>query len=83
MGLRIDERRVKMFMAIRGIETQEQLAKLAGLHPTTLVKIFKGRNFSSETLEKLAAALECNPLDLLAVEGYPDPLDRAPAFATC
>jgi len=83
MGLRIDERRVKLFMAIRGIETQDELAKRAGLHPATLVKLFKGSNFTAETLDKLARAFECNPLDLIAVEGYPDPLDRAPAFAAC
>ncbi|MCD6290359.1 MAG: helix-turn-helix transcriptional regulator [Anaerolineae bacterium] len=82
MGLKIDERKVRVFMAMRGIDTVRDLARKAGIHEDTVWKVFKGRNFTAETLERLATALECNPLDLLTVEGYPDPHMGAPALAS-
>ena len=72
-NLRIDRERVDILMKDRGISSFAELARVAGLHPNTLVKVLKGKNWDSSTAEKLAAALDCNPIDLQVAEGYPDP----------
>ena len=82
MGLKVDERKVRVFMADRGIYTIEDLAKLSGVSSFTIRKLFKGAGFKSDTVQRLADALGCNPLDLLTVEGYPDPHVGAPALAS-
>lgn len=47
--------------------TQEQLAERIGMTPGNLSLIERGlQNYTQETLEGLADALECSPADLLA-----------------
>ena len=82
MGLKVDERKVRVFMADRGIHTIEELAERSGVTSLTIRRLFKGAGFKSDTVQKLADALGCNPLDLLTVEGYPDPHVGAPALAS-
>jgi DNA-binding Xre family transcriptional regulator len=79
--LKINERNVRVFMADRGINTVEELAKKAGVSSVTIRRLFAGEEFRSSSLHSLAQALNCNPLDLLTVEGYPDPHCPAQAFA--
>ncbi len=46
--------------------SQEQLARLAGLHRTYVGAVERGeRNVTVSTLNKLAAALDCTVVDLL------------------
>jgi DNA-binding Xre family transcriptional regulator len=80
MMVRIDEQRVKLLMLVNGIEEQQELAAMAGVTPQTLNRLFKGAAFSSATLDKLAKALNCNPIDLLDTKGYPSPHMGAPAL---
>jgi DNA-binding Xre family transcriptional regulator len=47
----------------------------------TIVRLFNGEKFTSETVEKIAKALDCNPIDLMVTEGFPDPHLGASAFA--
>lgn len=79
--LKVNERTVRVLMADRGIETIRELAERAGVSTVTINRLFAGDEFRSSTLHGLAQALKCNPLDLLTVEGYPDPLRAAPALA--
>lgn len=78
--VRIDKHKVKVLMALRNIDTQRELVKRSGLHESTVIKVLNGEGFKSETLERLAGALECSPMDLLRVDGYPSPLMDAPSL---
>lgn len=61
----------------RGL-TQERLGELAGRSKAYISQLENGsRAYTQETLEKLAAALECKPGDLLL--WAPDPNIPAPA----
>jgi transcriptional regulator with XRE-family HTH domain len=80
--VKISEQKVRMFMALVGIESQKALAERAGVGQTTLVALLHGsRSFTGDTLDRIATALECNPLDLLVTDGHPAPHMGAPAFA--
>lgn len=79
---RINEEAVRVLMLRNNIKSIEALAKRAELNSLTVRRLFEGEMaFKSETIKKLAKALNCNPLDLLLVEGFPDPHLGAPAFA--
>jgi transcriptional regulator with XRE-family HTH domain len=48
--------------------TQAELARLAGLHPATVSHVIRGGHCSTETLQKIAGALE---VDLCELFGAP------------
>lgn len=77
--LRIDSERIHALMEKRGIATLQELATLANVHANTLTPVLRGGGWSAKTAEKLAAALDCNPIDLLVTEDYPEPFWDAPA----
>lgn len=77
--LRIDRERVEALMKRKGIETYQELSKVSGVHANTLTVVMRGGNWSTGTAEKLAAALNCNPIDLMVAEGFPEPFSVAPA----
>ena len=79
--LKIHEPHVKRIMYDRGIVDQKDLAVLADISEQTLIRLFRGKPFSSKTLEQLAGALDCNPVDLMNVGDFPAPLVVAPATA--
>lgn len=60
-------------MAERGFHTRQSLADAAGINPTNLGRIVKGKvtRIDVETIDKLCRALDCQPGDLL--EYAPDP----------
>lgn len=65
---------IKTRAAALGVNMRE-LANIAGIGEATIYRANAGRGFSTETLEKLASGLQCNPIDLIVVEGdYPAPL---------
>ena len=79
---RINEEAVRVLMVKNNIKSLEELARTANLNSLTLRRLFEDKMaFKSETIKKLARALNCNPLDILIVEGYPDPHLGAPAVA--
>lgn len=80
--LTINKRTVKVLMAAKGIDSNEELAKLAGFSGQTMRNLLDGGEFRSSTLKALADALEVNPLDLLEIDGYPAPHMDAPAVAS-
>jgi lambda repressor-like predicted transcriptional regulator len=69
----IDKERVDLLMKRAGIRTYTDLATKSGLHPNTLTKVLGGRTWDSMTAQKLAMALDCNPLDLQTAIGFPPP----------
>ena len=80
MRIKIDELRVKQFMLMVGIETQLELARRSGLDKQTVSRALNGDTFRSDTLSKLAEALNVNPMDLVSAEGFPAPHMGAPAL---
>ncbi len=80
-ALRIDERKLRIIMATRGIDTLQELSEKSGVSYSTLYNVLNGAPFRSVTLQGLAQALEVNPVDLMVIEGYPVPHVDAPAIA--
>jgi DNA-binding Xre family transcriptional regulator len=76
--IRLDERKVKVLMAMNAIDTLPALAEKAGMHYNSIHKMVKSGRFSIESLEALANVLGCNPIDLVTTEGFPDP--KSPAL---
>lgn len=71
--IKFDSRRLDVAMAIAGIKTDEELGKRAGIDKRT---IWNARNLGKinfTSLNGIAAALGCNPIDLLVTPGFPDP----------
>lgn len=77
----VDEKKVKTFAAAAGLYTDKSIAEASGVSHDTLKLWFSGAEWSSGKLKKLALALNCNPLDLLTIKGYPPPHVGAPAIA--
>lgn len=73
MTVKINEKFVKMILIQRN-EDIRQVAERSGIGEATLYRIIRGAGFTSHTLGKLAAALECSPNDLIVSEGFPSPL---------
>lgn len=71
--LRLDERKVKVLMAMNGIDSLPELAEAAGMHYNSVYKMVNTGRFSIDSLESLSNVLHCNPIDLITTEGYPDP----------
>lgn len=64
--LKIDRLVIKARMLQCGIETQVELARRSGLPTPTVSRVIGGqRPFLSSTVDRLAQALACSPLDLL------------------
>jgi DNA-binding Xre family transcriptional regulator len=83
VALRIDEQKVREKMVARKMYTILDLVDAAGVTDRTIRKLFAGSVFQSDTLERIATALQCRPEDLYVYE--PDravlPHTEAPAFA--
>lgn len=52
---------------------QVELIRRSGISKPTIIRMLNGSPFDSETLGKLAKALECSPVDLIDPEGFPAP----------
>jgi len=78
MAVKINERFVKTLLAEQG-ETVRDLAKRADMGEATLYRLMAGASFNSDTLDKLAKALDCAPADLISGDGYASPLVVAQA----
>lgn len=79
MSVKINHRFVKMLLVRRNM-TLLDLARESAIGQATLYRIVNdGAAFRSETLGKLATALECSPVDLIEVDGYAPPLVGAPS----
>ena len=71
--VRIDNKRLDVAMAAAGVKTDKALDSLSGVDERTIRNVRRNGKASFEVWNKLATALDCNPIDLLVTEGYPDP----------
>lgn len=78
--LKLNTKMLNHYLVERGWD-QQRLAKEADVSEPTITRMKRGEKFTTETLGKLAAALKCNPIDLLDTSGYPAPHLGAPSFA--
>lgn len=65
MKLKVDSERVQALMEANEIGGSVALAKQAGLHFRTAKAMLDGGGFKSNSLDKLAACLGVNPLELI------------------
>lgn len=77
MSTKINSDFVEHRLLDRGM-TARDLASESGISEPTMYRILSGKPFRSSTLDKIAEALECNPVDLIISEGHPAPLVEAP-----
>jgi DNA-binding Xre family transcriptional regulator len=72
------------FIKTRLVELEmsaRDLATAAGIGEATMYRILNGGPFESRTLGKVAAALGCNPVDLIESEGFASPHVDAPVVS--
>lgn len=66
--MRLDRYKVKQRMEGIGIVHFKDLAVAAGINESTIYNTLDSHNWRSVTVENIARALECNPLELLTVD---------------
>ena len=69
----VDAKRIDVAMAIVGVKSDEELARLADVTSQTIRNIRNTNSCSLRVLSDVASALDINPIDLLVTPGYPDP----------
>ena len=62
-----------------GTTNQRLFCDRAGITEQTLIRMFKGKSFSSDTLYKICVTLKCGPEDILVIS--PKVLTLADAMA--
>ena len=62
--MQINWKEIRHRMLDRGIRSDAELARGAGVHPNTMGKV---GGFRSETVDKIAKFLECSPFELIAI----------------
>lgn len=79
MRLIVDGDKLDYWMEKRGIRSDSELVRRADVGANVVASLRRGNGFESRTLEKIARALECNPLDLQTVEAAPELFSQAQA----
>jgi len=82
MNIFVDSHKLNVIMAMEGVRTDEDLETRSSVTARTIRNVRQTGRCSFDTLEKLATALEHNPLDFLTTSGFPVPKSDAPAFAS-
>ena len=80
MSVKLNAKLIKKMLIDLEID-QKDLAARSGLSAITISRLMQGNPFSSETLGKVAKALDCHPIDLIDAIGYGSPHVDAPAIA--
>lgn len=80
MNVRLNKKVVKKMLIDLEID-QKDLAERSGLSAITISRLMQGSPFSSETLAKIAHALDCHPIDLIDAKGFASPHVVAPVVA--
>lgn len=76
-NVKINSRFVKQILLDREWD-QRELAKLSGISEPTITRLLHGKPFTSDTLSRLAEALDCHPIDLIDAKGFSSPHLGAP-----
>jgi DNA-binding Xre family transcriptional regulator len=66
--VKIERWKVQREMQKKGIETFKDLAAIVGVTPQTVSAWFRGAAFTSQNLEALCLALNCEPGDILTMD---------------
>ena len=74
--IRIDGDKLKAAARLQGM-TLGTLAEAMGMHYNGVLRIVSTGSTNLGTLEQLCNVLNCNPLDLLIWDGYPNPKSDA------
>jgi DNA-binding Xre family transcriptional regulator len=80
VSVKINSRFVKQMLLDKDLD-QRKLAEISGVSEPTITRLMHGKPFTSDTLGKLASALECHPIDLIDAKGFSSPHVDAPAVA--
>ena len=72
MTVKINARFVKQMLLERDMDQQGLAGRAAGYQKSPSA-LMQGRPFTSETLGKIAKALDCHPVDLIDAKGYATP----------
>ena len=80
MSVKFNAKVVKKMLIDLEID-QKDLAKRSGLSQMTITRLMQGHPFSSESLSKVAKALDCHPIDLIEAKGFASPHVGAPVAA--
>lgn len=72
--MQINWNKIRHLMVDKGIRSDAQLARGAGVHPNTMGKV---GGFRSETVDRIAKFLGCSPFELISVDNLTPP--TAPA----
>jgi DNA-binding Xre family transcriptional regulator len=78
--VKINKSFVRTLLGSRGMSLRD-LAGQTDIGEATLYRVMNGSAFTSDTLGRLAEALECSPVDLIDSGGYVPPLVAAPSGA--
>lgn len=79
MTVKINAKFVKQMLIAKDMD-QQMLAQSSGISEQTIVRLLQGKPFTSDTLGKLANALECHPVDLIDGNGFGFPHVDPSAF---
>lgn len=69
MTIKFDRRKINYIMLDRGIRSQAELARRAGVAANSVSQWLAGESFTSSTLTAFCNALECTPNDVLDLNG--------------
>lgn len=62
--IQINWTKIRHLALDKGIRTDAQIAKGANVHPNTMGK---AGSFRSDTVDRIASFLDCNPFDLIMI----------------
>ena len=65
----LDKNKIRHLMIDKGIERFTDLATEAGISQTTLFTAMDSDRWRAQTVDRLAKALGCSPLDIITIRG--------------
>lgn len=66
--MKISKSKLALFMLKAGIDSARTLSKIAGISANTISRFSNGGKVTVPTLRKIAAALNCDPAELVEME---------------
>lgn len=80
----VDWEKIELLITGRGVNLEDYgkssvnyLSKVTGRPWSTMNRVRHERTTTLKTIGDIAAALGCNPVDIISATGYPDPKSKA------
>jgi len=70
--VKVSRKRLTAMQSLRGVSNQ-QLADAIGASYNGILRIKKDESTSLNTLSRICNVLYCNPVDILVMDGFPEP----------